>query len=82
MKTTIEIDDELFRRAKVRAAEQGSSLRSVVEDALRRALDEHRTGSTGFVLRDARVGGSGLRSEFTPWHWDKVADLVYGDRDE
>ncbi len=81
MKTTIEIDDELFRRAKVRASEQGSSLRSVFEDALRRVLDEHQTRSTGFVLRDAGVGGSGLRPEFTPWHWDKVADLAYGDRD-
>ncbi|MGH3685490.1 MAG: hypothetical protein ACRDRU_16705 [Pseudonocardiaceae bacterium] len=78
MKTTIEIDDELFRRVKVRAAEQGSSLRSVFEDALRRVLDEYQTG---FVLRDAGVGGSGPRPEFTPWHWDKVADLAYGDRD-
>ena len=35
MRTTVEIADRLFREAKRRAAEQGTSLRQVIEDALR-----------------------------------------------
>jgi hypothetical protein len=34
MRTTLEISDELFRRAKRRAADEGATLRAVVETAL------------------------------------------------
>ncbi|MEZ4266650.1 MAG: DUF2191 domain-containing protein [Myxococcota bacterium] len=39
MKTTIELPDELFIRAKKRAAELRRPLRSIFEDALRAELD-------------------------------------------
>ncbi len=38
MKTTIEISDELLRRAKQAALERGTTLRVIVEEALARAL--------------------------------------------
>ena len=38
MKTTINLDDELLRRAKRHAAEQGRTLTSVLEEALREML--------------------------------------------
>lgn len=38
MRTTIELTDELFRRAKNRAADDGVALRDVVEAALRSYL--------------------------------------------
>jgi hypothetical protein len=38
MRTTLEINDDLFRRAKRRAAEEGTSLRTVVENSLRTYL--------------------------------------------
>ncbi|HVW11689.1 MAG TPA: hypothetical protein VHC90_24070 [Bryobacteraceae bacterium] len=38
MRTTIEIPDELMRNAKKRAADEGTSLRAVVETALRQHL--------------------------------------------
>lgn len=40
MRTTIEIADELLRRAKKRAADNGTPLRAVVETALRRYLED------------------------------------------
>jgi hypothetical protein len=40
MKTTLNLDEELLREAKKRAAERGTTLRQVVEDALRDALAE------------------------------------------
>lgn len=38
MKTTIEIPDPLFRRAKSKAAERGQTLKEFVTDALREKL--------------------------------------------
>lgn len=38
MKTTLNIDDGLLRKAKKAAAERGVTLTSIVEDALRSAL--------------------------------------------
>lgn len=38
MKTTLNLDDQLFRAAKKLAAERGITLTQVVEDALRAAL--------------------------------------------
>ena len=42
MRTTISIDDHLLRAAKQRALEHEMTLGSVIEDALRRALDPAR----------------------------------------
>lgn len=38
MKTTIDISDDLLQRAKLAALERGTTLRTVVEEALERAL--------------------------------------------
>ncbi|HZI97272.1 MAG TPA: ribbon-helix-helix protein, CopG family [Actinomycetales bacterium] len=40
MRTTLNLDDDLARAVKAKAAAEGRTLTSVVEDALRRALDE------------------------------------------
>jgi len=38
MKTTVEIDERLLLRAKRYAAQQGTTLRAIIEDALRARL--------------------------------------------
>jgi hypothetical protein len=43
MKTTIEIPDQLFRRAKARAAERGQALRVFVTEALMEKLSNERS---------------------------------------
>lgn len=40
MKTTIEIPDVLFRKAKLRAAERGQTLKTLVTEALHEKLTE------------------------------------------
>jgi hypothetical protein len=39
MQTTLRLDDELYRRAKAVAAEQGMSLTRLVEEAIRERLN-------------------------------------------
>ncbi len=46
MRTTVRLDDELFRRTKALAAQTGRTLTAVIEDALREALARQR-GSRG-----------------------------------
>jgi len=43
MRTTIELNDELLRRAKRRAADEGTTLREVIERALRAHLEPRRS---------------------------------------
>jgi hypothetical protein len=45
MKTTVELPDELYRRAKAEAALQGRKLRDLVEEGLRLALETRTRGS-------------------------------------
>lgn len=65
MKTTIEIPDPLFRRAKARAAERGQSLKQLVAEALQERLA--RTGGRELKDQPAWMRGFGglsrLRTE-------------------
>jgi hypothetical protein len=58
MRTTLDIDDTLHRRAKELAARTGRSLTSVIEDALRQALrDAERTSRRAPALPTSRPPG-------------------------
>jgi plasmid stability protein len=58
MRTTIRIDDELYREVKARAARSGRTVAAVLEDAVRRGLNppEQRAGSR-YVVRPMGAGG-------------------------
>jgi len=55
VKTTIEIPESLYRKAKIRAFERGTSLRALVVDALAREIDSPQAGESssgaGFFAR-------------------------------
>jgi Arc/MetJ family transcription regulator len=51
MKTTIDLDDELLRLAKQRAAAAGVPLRAYIEDALRARLLPRPRGRSKFALQ-------------------------------
>ena len=76
MKTTIEIADSLFERAKRLASKERLTLRELIESGLRRELDERRAKKP-FVLRDASVGGTGLQPEFQGATWEQMRDAAY-----
>ncbi|MGH8717422.1 MAG: hypothetical protein ACREV0_00520 [Burkholderiales bacterium] len=45
MKTTLEMPDELFRKAKAKAALRGQSLKQLITDALRNELEKKPSAS-------------------------------------
>jgi len=69
MKTTIELGDEWPRAAKDRARQDGTTLRALVEDGLRRVLAEEPAGCEPFEL--VPWGGDGPAPG---WTWDTIAE--------
>jgi hypothetical protein len=59
MRTTIRIDDALYRRAKSRAAEQGRTVSEVIEDAVRSGLEPKQTTAPDAATRLPTFRGTG-----------------------
>lgn len=79
MKTTVEIADALGAEAKRVAAEEGTTLRALIEAGLRLVLEERRKKGA-FELRDASFRGCGLQPEFREVGWDRLREAAYGRR--
>ena len=78
MKTTIEIADPLLEEAKTLAELEHTTLRALVEEALRALLATKRNASP-FKLQDGRFKGSarGLRPEFAALGWERIREAAY-----
>jgi plasmid stability protein len=76
MRTTIRINDELLKKAKIRAAETDRSLTEVIEDALRKAIDnfDEDIESRDITIPTAGEGGMqpGVDLDDTSSLFDKI----------
>jgi hypothetical protein len=74
MKTTIELSDALFHSAKELASKSQTTMRALVEEGLRRVLnDAQAVAKPAFKLKDASVrGGKMLISD--PRKWQELED--------
>ena len=65
MKTTVEVPDDLYRRAKAEAALRGRKLRDLVEEGLRLVLarrrKKHRPSLAGLTKGARGIIDSGVR---------------------
>lgn len=81
MKTTIDLNDVLFQAAKDAALREGTTLRTVVETALRQYLETQAARSRApFQLRRHTFGGGGLQPEAAAAGWERIRDLSYEGR--
>jgi hypothetical protein len=76
MKTTVDIADSILREARKVATREGTTLRSLVEEGLRRMLAEKRRRAP-FRLRLVTCGGRGLRPELENVGWDEIREISY-----
>lgn len=77
MKTTVDIDDPLFHAAKAEAQRRGVTVRSLIEEGLRRVLAAPDTQA--FVLADCSVDGGGPTARWSNSTWgEKLADIYEG----
>ena len=79
MKTTVEIPDELLKKAKRLAVKRRTTLRAIIEQGIRNTLNEQKTEG-GYVLPDKSIAGKGLQPEFTNKSWPDFRDAVYAGR--
>jgi hypothetical protein len=77
MRTTIELSDALLRRAKKLAARRQTTLRALIEEGLRRILDEP---VPPYRLPDLSYGEGGLAEGLDASDWDRIRDLSYESR--
>ncbi len=79
MKTTIDIQDALFERAKRHAKRVRRPLRAIVEEGLRRVLSD-RTARGAYKIPDASVGDPSATDPLEALSWPELRDEIYGAR--
>lgn len=77
MRTTVDLNDELFRRAKRQAAEEGLTLRELIEDAVRTRLSAMRAAPRPYKLRLKTYGG-GLQPGVDLEDWAALRERMDG----
>ena len=80
MKTTLDIADALFDEAKRIAARDGETLRSLVEQGLRKVLAERQAKAKPFKMKDASFRGDGWTPEFENASWTEILEASYEGR--
>jgi hypothetical protein len=80
MKTTVDITDVLFARAKKHAKRTGRPFRALVEDGLRRVLESESAERSRFRLIDRSVGKEGAKNPLEDYSWQDLREEIYGER--
>jgi hypothetical protein len=79
MKTTVEIHEPLLGEARRLAAREGTTLRALIEEGLRRIVAERKRSAT-FRLRNATFKGTGLQPGAAGSSWDRLREMAYEGR--
>lgn len=80
MKTTVEVADVLLAEARAVAAKEGTTVRALLEEGLRKALEGRRKKARAFRLRFVTFRGDGLQDEAASGGWERIRDLLYQGR--
>jgi hypothetical protein len=80
MKTTIEIADDLFKRAQQAARKEKTTFRALTERGLRLILAEKQSHSRQKLPPLVTFRGKGLTPEFQNGNWEKIRDEIYKGR--
>jgi len=79
MKTTVELSDSLLEEARKLAAKEGTTVRALVEEGLRRVVAQRKRAAP-FRLRKASFKGHGLQPTLAGASWDRIRDTAYEGR--
>jgi hypothetical protein len=79
VKTTIDIHDGLLARAKKHARRVGKPLRTIVEEGLRRVLEDE-PATARYRLPDRSVGRPGGPNPLERYTWQDLREEIYGGR--
>jgi hypothetical protein len=77
MKTTIEIQSELLRKAKETARKEGTTLRALVEEGLRSVLGSRGKPRRKRKFRMRTFRGNGLQPGIDFSNWEQMRSIIY-----
>jgi hypothetical protein len=80
MKTTVEISDALLARAKRLAQKTNQPVRALIEEGLRRVLDDAAAVRAAYELPDRSVGTPGDHNPLEGLAWSDLRNEIYGGR--
>jgi len=75
-KTTIELPDELADQARRCAAQWGTTMRSLIEDALRREIERRSEAATWIPRADLVFTGAGLTETAAAMSWAEIRAMA------
>lgn len=75
MRISLDVPEALIRELRAIAAREGTSLSSVVEDALHREVERRRSKPEWKPRPDLVYGGDGLTDEAARLTWEEIRDL-------
>ena len=79
-RTTVRLPDDLVRRAKRKAAAEGRSLTSLIEEGLRRVVSERKAGRSERIMPPVSKETGGLQPGVDlndSAAWQEFEDLEY-----
>jgi Arc/MetJ family transcription regulator len=80
MKTTIDIPDLLLKQVKQLAAERNTTIRAIIESALRDTLAKQDRRRRKFRLDTPTFKGNGLQTGLNWDDWSGIRSMVYEGR--
>ncbi|MBK8185350.1 MAG: hypothetical protein IPK63_21560 [Candidatus Competibacteraceae bacterium] len=73
----MELNDSLFEEIKRYAAQNQTTLRAVLENALHNFLKQQTVATVPFRMRRATFAGTGLQSGIEEGNWQQIRSRIY-----
>lgn len=80
MKTTIDLSDPLFSKIKKHSQEKGTTMKTIIESALRLFFDQRQSGKKVFHLKKTSFCGDGLVDGLQEGDWEEIRGRIYEGR--
>ena len=80
MKTTIDISDPLFFKVKKYSQKRGTTMKTIIESALRFFFDERDSEKKSFHFKKETYGKNGLVEDLQEGDWEEMRSRIYEGR--
>ena len=80
MKTTVELSDALMSELKERAREQETTMKELMETAIRRYLEGTHSAGRGYHFENHSFRGNGVCEGVEEGSWEQIRGIIYEGR--
>jgi hypothetical protein len=80
MKTTVDLSDALMAELKERAREQETTMKELMETAIRRYLEGTHSTGRGYHFENHSFRGNGVCEGVEEGSWEQIRGMIYEGR--